>query len=236
MPSTDPYNDQPQDAKSGRRKNPVLIVLINIALMVIVGLVIIWLSMMLLRIYTRHNDSVEVPKLNGLTQQEAAGLLRSHDLEMEVVDSVYNETMPPGAILESTPKAGSSVKSNRTIFVTVNTTLVKQARVPDVFEVSRRQAEAALRRAGFVNIREEYVPGVYSDLAMSVKDGNSGAVLRPETTVAYNLPIILEVTSSKLMDSLSLAQDPLDTLLLDEMDTANSSSEADDTTTGNDWF
>ncbi len=233
MPSKDNHTDKHPNPKT-RVKNPAIVLLLNLLLMLIVGMLLIWLSMAFLKGYTRHNDSVTVPKLSGLTQQDALSLLRESDLNMEVVDSVYNETMDPGVILESTPKSGSSVKRNRTIFVTVNTTLVKQARIPDVYEVSRRQAEAALRREGFVNIREEYIPGVYSDLAMSVKDGNTGAVLQPGSTLAYNQPIILEVTSSQLMDSVALAQQyALDSVILDSAAESGSTNSPE---ANNDWF
>ena len=221
MPSKDNHNDKQPNPKT-RVKNPAIVILLNLLLMLIVGILLIWLSMAFLKGYTRHNDSVTVPNLSGLTQQDALSLLRD------------NETMDPGAILESTPKSGSSVKRNRTIFVTVNTTLVKQARIPDVYEVSRRQAEAALRREGFVNIREEYIPGVYSDLAMSVKDGNTGAVLQPGSTLAYNQPIILEITSSQLMDSVALAQQyALDSVILDSAAESGSTNSPE---ANNDWF
>ncbi len=198
-----------------------------------VGSLLVFVSMIFLKFYTRHNDSVVVPTLTGLSQQEATTLLQFNDLGMEVIDSVYNETMAPGVILESVPKSGSSVKRSRTIYVTVNTTIVRQSRIPEVYEISRRQAEAALRRAGFINIREEYVPGVYSDLATAVKDGNTGVTLLPGSSIAYNHPIILQVTSTQLMDSLSLAQqNSLDSLIQDEVENARSQNSDN----GNGWF
>lgn len=173
------------------------ILLLNIGAMLVIGVVLVWLVMLGLDRYTRHDESFGMPDIVGLSLEEATAELAPYKLNVEVSDSIYNEQMPRGVILESTPRAGAKIKGNRTIFVMVNKMEVKQSRIPDVVNNSRRQGEALLRANGFVNLEVVLVAGEHNDAIQRLKD-RRGRILEPGDRLPYNELIILEVSSREL--------------------------------------
>ncbi len=141
----------------------------NIALMAIVAVVLLGLVLLALNVYTRHNDSREVPDLKGMQVEDAAAIVLSSDLKYEVVDSIYQKDGIPGAILEQIPKGKSKVKEGRTIYLTIQSVNEPQIAIPDLVDASLRQSETLLRTLGFTNINIEYIPSEYQGLVYSVE-------------------------------------------------------------------
>ena len=180
----------------------VRITLLNLLAMVVVGALIIVGALFLLDVYTHHGEAAKVPDLSGMTLTEAQTAVRSMDLDLEIVDSIYTEGMAPGVILKTSPGPGSIIKKHRTIFLTTNTTTVEQVVMPAVYDTSRRRAQAALRSAGFVDVTIKMVPGRYNDLAVEVSDRQTGQVIQPGTKLPFNTPLVLSITSTSSLDSL----------------------------------
>lgn len=180
----------------------VRITLLNLLAMVVVGALIIVGALYLLDVYTHHGEAAKVPDLSGMTLTEAQTTVRSMDLDLEIVDSIYTEGMAPGVILKTTPGPGSIIKKHRTIFLTTNTTTVEQVVMPAVYDTSRRRAQAALRSAGFVDVTIKMIPGRYNDLAVEVSDRQTGQVIQPGTKLPFNTPLVLSITSTSSLDSL----------------------------------
>lgn len=144
------------------------IILRNLLLLVVVTGLLIWGVMVWLNSYTMHNQAIVVPDVKGLQEEEAGPILRKNKLRYQVVDSVYSRTVEPGAVVEQIPAAESKVKENRIVFLTVNARNSQTVELPDVLEISQRQALASLRSIGFVVDSVEYVPYEYKDLVVNV--------------------------------------------------------------------
>lgn len=71
--------------------------------------------------------------------------------------------------MEQTPSANSLVKSNRSIYVIINARHVKMIPLPEVNDVSYRQADAILNAIGLSVSNVEYQPSEYKDLVIDVK-------------------------------------------------------------------
>ena len=52
----------------------------NVISIIVIGAVILFATLVLLNIYTRHNKSVDVPQVKGLQLKEAKVLLKSQGL------------------------------------------------------------------------------------------------------------------------------------------------------------
>lgn len=182
--------------KTSKARKPIVVLLLNILAMVVISILLIVLSLQFLKRYTRHNDVVLVPDIKGLTEEQANKVLAEKDLMLNITDSVYNAQEERGVVLDFTPMAGSKIKRNRYIFATINTKQVAMKKMPRVYEVSMRQAEALLMSNGFVNVTIKYVGGAFRDLAQRVTDEN-GREFKEGEMVPYNTPLILEVTSDK---------------------------------------
>lgn len=219
-----------------RRRNSLPIILFNLFAMLVVSALLIWLTLGGLKIYTRHNQAFPMPDIYGMSQEDALRVLKKGELKMEISDSVYNEAMPPGVILETIPKAGSMIKKKRTIFVVVNNTQVKHLIIPNIFEISRRQAEALLSGSGFTNVTIKYIPGTFHDLSLYLKN-TQGRILQAGERVPYNEPLTLEVSNADLMEEYlrdSLENAALNDSIAPTLDDPNTVEEPE--SIEEDWF
>jgi len=97
---------------------------------------------------------VTVPKIVGLQQQEAAGLLRSLGFESEVISEKASEDVPEGRVLDAEPGAGRVVKVGRTVRLTISSGS-RWAKVPNVGDMSVDRARALLKQGRLVVKREK---------------------------------------------------------------------------------
>ena len=115
----------------------------------------------------------------------------------------------PGAIVEIVPTPGSKVKEGRIVFVTINAKTSQMARIPEVQDLSFRQAYALLTSIGFKSIEVKYVAGDYKDLAIGVEWNEK--ILEEGQHVPLNAHLTLvvsggfEETDSLALDSLNMA-------------------------------
>lgn len=144
-----------------------------------------------LNFYTRHGESVTVPDLRGMSVEEASLILSNKKLRFEVVDSVYIRGKKPGSIVEQIPAAESSVKEGRIVFLSINSNTVKKVTVPDVRDVSSRQAIATLTSVGFSVQTVVEVPSEYKDLVVDII--YKGRKLLPGQKLPMGSSLILNV-------------------------------------------
>lgn len=132
----------------------------NLALAVFIFAISVLIVFLYLRIYTRHGQSLSVPDFKGLGQEEVAELAEARNLRFEITDSVYSDEYPRGTVVEQNPKPEFKVKENRTIFLTMNAVTPEMVEMPDVTNVSLRQATAILETAGLEVGKLTYVPDI----------------------------------------------------------------------------
>ncbi len=94
--------------------------------------------------YTEHDISVEVPDFLGVPIDEIDAFIDSTDVEYEIVDSLYSDEIPRGTVADQDPAAGYSVKRGRKVYLTVNAVMPQQVVLPDLRNLSLRQAKAIL--------------------------------------------------------------------------------------------
>lgn len=161
-------------------KNKVL--WINILAMIIIVVILYALVFVWLGKYTHHGEQVQVPDVTHLNIAEAADLnLQPLGLSYEVIDSVYetsDKTITAGQIAEQTPKAGTSVKRGRKIYLTVRSGKPRLLMVPQYNGLSVRQVEMNLKNMGFVSDSVRYKPSeTMSDLVVGLE--NNGVLVQP---------------------------------------------------------
>jgi hypothetical protein len=142
-------------------KNLLLVILFFAALVVGISL---WLNA-----YTHHGESVEIPDVKAMKLDDAQPLFDARELSYQVIDSTYNKALKPGTIIETLPPVGSKVKKGRTIYIRLNAYSAGMIAVPDVRDVSQRQANAMLKALGFERIETQWVEGVYRDLVVGLE-------------------------------------------------------------------
>lgn len=169
--------------------SPIVVLnLIGMALLVVLVAVGAW---MLMDHYTHHGEVVEVPNVRGMMESDARYALTRDGLTPIVMDSAYNQQLPPGAVLDQDPHGGRKVKQGREIYLTINTMNKPTLPIPDIADNSSlRDAQAQLTGMGFRLGPIEYVTGD-KDWVYGVK--SRGRNVYKGERVPVDVPLVLQV-------------------------------------------
>lgn len=153
-------------------------------------------------IYTHHGEAIPVPNLLHKDFNDAQYILKGVGLNIEVSDTGYVRSLPPGCILAQNPPAGEHVKSGHIIYVTINASHSPMIPIPDVIDnCSLREAMAKLTAMGFRLGQPKYIAGeqdwVYGLLV-------NGRQIHAGDKVSVDAPLIIEVGNGKLPASDSI--------------------------------
>lgn len=144
--------------------------------------------------WTSHGIDTKVPDVKGLSFAEASELLRKEGLTIELSDSVYDNKKAPGTVVDQTPRGNTKVKPGRVIYVTINAFSPRQVTLPQLTDISLRQAQARLKSIGIkpenVDTVKVFCPNK-DLLVLSVKC--DGRPVNPGARVSINSRITLEV-------------------------------------------
>lgn len=166
-------------------------ILLHIGLMFLVAIVIGWLAMMWLDVWTRHDDTIVVPTVKSLTYDDATRRLSDEGLVAVLSDSVYDKSTRPGTVIDQNPKVGTVVKEGREIYLTINAFSPKMVTIPTLTDISVRQAKSILEGLEIKNIVEKRIPSDFKDLVLGVY--YKGHRLSPGARVPVNATVELEV-------------------------------------------
>ncbi len=129
---------------------------------------------------TNHHQRIVVPSLSKKTLDEVGKILEEKELRYEVQDSAnFNPDYPRYSVLEQNPVAGSEVKENRKIYVTLNPSGYRKIEVPNVVQQTRRQVEPKLVALGFKIGSVTYQPNIARDMVLELR--HNGKRLKPGT-------------------------------------------------------
>ena len=146
---------------------------VNILAAIVLFVVICWVVFWRLDVYTHHGEAVEVPDLSGMYVEEAELILEDCSLGYEIIDSVYIRSMRGGEIAEQAPIAGTKVKKNRKVYITVNSKQRKMVMVPNLVGESRRKVQSNLKVLGFNVDSVRYETYEFNDEVLAVMWGDS---------------------------------------------------------------
>jgi len=148
----------------------------------------------LLSIITRHNSEYEVPDFSGLNFEQASELADASDFKVEITDSVFLPKMARGSVFRQNPVAGSMVKKNRRILLTINSMTPKKVAMPSVTGFSLRQAKAELVARQLRVGKLIYVSDMATNNVLSQR--LNGRYIAPGTLVETESEIDLELGMS----------------------------------------
>ncbi|NDV44560.1 PASTA domain-containing protein [Flagellimonas sediminis] len=144
--------------------------LIQLGLAVVAIVVLVILTMQWLKGTTNHGEFVEVPDFSKMSVSEMRKAVEEAGLRYQVLDSSnYNPDYPRFSILDQNPPAGNKVKANRKIYFTVNPSGYKKVSVPDIIQVTQRNATSMLRAVGLEVERVTYIDELGKDMVYNIK-------------------------------------------------------------------
>ena len=116
---------------------------------ILVGLALAFLFFMLmilsLKLITHHGKASVVPSVTGKGYEEAKTILKKAGFDVEILDSVYVDTLRPLAVMRQLPDADEIVKSNRTVYLIISRAVPPFVEMPNLVGYSYRNAEMVLK-------------------------------------------------------------------------------------------
>ncbi len=209
--------------------------IINIALAAVLGVAAVVGLYFWLDHYTEHDITVPAPDFTGVPIDEIELFVDTTEVEFLIVDSIYTDEYPKGTVAEQEPKPGIHVKRGRSIYLTVNAVLPKQVTVPNVRNLSLRQAKAVLESVGLKLGELQYRPDIAKNAVLdqqigdkSVEEGQSAVIgtvvdlvlgdglSNTRVPIPYLLYYQLQEATDRLnLASLNLATFKIDTPVVD---------------------
>jgi len=151
---------------------------IQLGLAVLTVIVLVFLLLRWLSSTTNHGEFVEVPDFSKMSVMDMRKAIEEADLRYEVLDSAnYNPDYPRFSIIEQNPPAGDKVKENRKIYFTVNPSGYKKVTIPNVIQVTQRNAASMLRAVGLDVQRVTFIDQIGKNMVYYIK--HKGKQVKP---------------------------------------------------------
>lgn len=130
---------------------------------------------LIMPMYTNYNTGVTVPDVTHLSIEEAQELLSSKGFRHEIIAQRAHEAFPPDYVTDQSPDPEVLVKPNRKIYLTINTTVRSMITVPEVVNLSLRNAQIQLQNYGLRVGQISYASSRFKNSVMqqSVRAGSS---------------------------------------------------------------
>lgn len=145
---------------------------------------------------TQHNNYVKVPKLFGLNISKAIESANKKYLNIIILDSAkFNQNHPPLTVLEQFPKHNKEVKKGRKIYLTLNPVGYKKMRVPNVIQITLRNAETLLNAVGFQIGELIYKDNIGKDMVLEIR--HEGKKIEPGHALQQRKKIDLVLGNGK---------------------------------------
>ena len=120
----------------------------HLLLALLITAVLIIAATLFLKIYTRHGKEVEMPNFIGQDSEVLIENLASNDFIFVVTDHIYDKSKEEGIILKQNPQAKELVKKGRKVYLTIASAEPPKVKMPELRDVSLRQAEIMLKAIG----------------------------------------------------------------------------------------
>ncbi|MFV1884679.1 MAG: PASTA domain-containing protein [Balneola sp.] len=122
---------------------------ITVGILILLGSITLFtLDKFVMPMYTNFNEGVTVPDVTRISLEEAEELLTSNGLRVEIADRRANSAFPADYVIDQSPSPSVIVKPNRKVYLTVNAAVKPQVVVPNVVNLSLRNAQIQLQNYG----------------------------------------------------------------------------------------
>ena len=119
-----------------------------------------------LSLITRHGKTVTTPDFTNLSVKQAEQVAQEGPVKVKVVDSVFVRRLPGGVVYRQQPKAGSTVKKGRSVFLTINSIVPRKVVMPNLFGYSVTEARAELQNRGLNLGKLTYVKDIATNTVL----------------------------------------------------------------------
>lgn len=165
---------------------------VQAGLAILVLLLVLFITYNWLGSYTNHGETVTVPNLKDMKFKELKAFLEAKSLNVMVSDSsVFMLDKAPGVVIEQDPAPNELVKEGRTIYVAITRTVAPQVKIPNLVDVSQRQAEAILNSYGLKVGHLIYKPDLAKDAVLGLMVNGRSLNVGDELAKGTSIDLIL---------------------------------------------
>jgi len=129
-----------------------------------------------------------------------------------VIDSVFDQDKPKGSVLTQDPYPGSKVKQNRTIYLTITSMVAEKTPMPELRDLTLRQALTMLESAGLRLGKLLYIRSFDEDAVQNQlfegRPVKAGTMVEKGSMI--NLTVGMGAKAAELMRADSMAKDSLE--------------------------
>jgi len=165
----------------------------HLAYSILLFIVLAWITLMILKMYTRHDQVAVVPNYVGLTMDQVNSLETTKDFELVVVDSIYDYTKRPGSVISQDPLPETKVKPGRSVYLSLVSFKPEQVSMPALIDLSLRRAKALLQTYGLKLGGIRVVPDMAKNAVLKVTV--NGQYVKPGTPIRKGSVIDLVIGS-----------------------------------------
>jgi beta-lactam-binding protein with PASTA domain len=130
---------------------------IHLAIAIVIMVLSLWMVLTSLDSFTRHGNVYIVPDLTGMSITQLKDKQYDDFFTFEIIDSVYNKSMGKGEVFMQSPLSGSKVKAGRHIYLTIVSEKPESVHMPNLKNLSLRQALVTLEINDLLVGKLEYV-------------------------------------------------------------------------------
>ena len=165
----------------------------QILLAVVAVFVLSFVLLKWLNVSTNHGNFETVPDLKGKSINVAQVELEDNNLVMKIQDSAnYNPDYPKFSVIEQEPLAGTKVKEDRKIYITLNPSGYRKMIIPNgLIDKTFRQVKPNLEALGFKIGKITYVNNIGKDMVLKLshkgKTIESGDKLAKTSVIDFEL-------------------------------------------------
>jgi len=210
---------------------------IHFGLSILLTVALFFIVLQFIKIYTNHGDTYVLPDFTGKTLEEIENERYDRLYEFIVIDSIFDTQNPKGSVVIQNPPPGSAVKANRKVYVTLVAYSIEKVEMPDLIDLSLRQAVNSLRSKGLKVNQLQYVEDFAGNAIL--EQLFEGEVIEPGTIIdkgsgidlvvglgqehAAPVPFLVGLTLGEAVDAINKASFNTGNIyFLDEEDPAHS--------------
>ncbi|NCI49749.1 PASTA domain-containing protein [Sediminibacterium roseum] len=148
-----------------------------------IGLVIVLVILFFFSLswITGNGNEVKVPAVTGQNADAARKILEDKGFDVIIQDSVYVDSAAKLAVIRQLPEADATVKSGRTIYLTINRSIPPQVEMPNFAGFSVKSAELYLQSIGLKMGSITYEPDIARNAVL--KQLYNGEIIAPGTKI-----------------------------------------------------
>lgn len=165
----------------------------NILFAFLLVVLIIFLFLKSLNLMTKHGDTLVIPAVTGKSYDQAKKILEDQGFDVQIQDSIYNDTAKGLAVLRQFPEGEAIVKVNRTVYLTINRAVPPEIEMPNLEGQTFRSAQLALKQYGLKLEDTVYEPNFAKNAVLEIRYNSKR--IKPGTRIAMGSEVTLVLGS-----------------------------------------